>query len=81
VNFSDLRPKRSEPWQGLFTDSVDHLTSFPAPTDTHIFGNHSNDYDHLKTAHVRSFMDSRKTASSTVGNPETVSELDEYYNF
>jgi hypothetical protein len=49
VNFSGLRPKKRESWQGLFTDSVEHWISFAAPTHTHIFGNHNNGYDHLKT--------------------------------
>jgi hypothetical protein len=39
VNFSDLWPKKHQSWWGLFMDSVDHLTSFRAPTHTHIFGN------------------------------------------
>jgi hypothetical protein len=81
VNLSGLWPKRRESWQGLFMDSVEHLTSFPTPTHTHIFGNHNNSYGHLKTADVRNFADCRKTASSTVGNPETVSELDDDYDF
>jgi hypothetical protein len=64
VNFSDLRPKKHESWRGLFIDYVDHLTSFQAPTYTHIFGNHRNGYGHLKTADVRSFADCRKSDSS-----------------
>jgi hypothetical protein len=64
VNFSGLRPKKLESWSGLFTDYVDHLTCFPAPTHIHIFGNHSNGYDHLKTADVRSFADCQKSNSS-----------------
>jgi hypothetical protein len=81
VNISGLRPKRHESWRGLFTDSIDHLTSFPALTNTHVFGNHSNGYGHLKTADVLSFADCRKTASSMVGNPETVSVFGEDYDF
>jgi hypothetical protein len=48
VNFSCLRNKKRESWWGLFTDYIDHLTSFPALIHTHIFGNHSNGYGHLK---------------------------------
>jgi hypothetical protein len=65
VNFSGLSPKKRESWRGLFTDYVDQLTSFHVPTCTHIFGNHSNGYGHLKTADMRSFVDCRKSDSST----------------
>jgi hypothetical protein len=64
VNFSGLRPKKRESWRGLFMDYADHLTRFPVPTHTHVFGNHSNGYGHLKTADVRIFTDCRKFDSS-----------------
>jgi hypothetical protein len=64
VNFTGLRPKKRVSWQGLFTDSIDHLTSFSVPTHTHVFGNHNNGYGHLQTADVRSFVDCRKPDSS-----------------
>jgi hypothetical protein len=54
VNLSGLGPKKLESWQGLFTDSVDHLPSFSEPTHTHIFGNQGNGYCHSRTALVRS---------------------------
>jgi hypothetical protein len=62
-------------------DSVDHLSSFPASTHTHIFGNHSNGDGHLKTADVRSFMDCRKTASSTASKLGFDFGNDENYDF
>jgi hypothetical protein len=42
-----------------------YLLSFPMLTHTHIFSNPSDGYSHLKTAHVRSSMDCRKSESST----------------
>jgi hypothetical protein len=65
----------------MITDSVCHLISFSTPTHTHIFGNHRNGYNHLKTADVWSSMDCRKTASSMVGNLKIISELGEDYDF
>jgi hypothetical protein len=65
VNFSGLRPKKRESWRSLSMDFVDHLTSFLAPTHTHVFGNHINGYHHLKPADVRSFTDCQKSESST----------------
>jgi hypothetical protein len=81
VNFSDLGPKNHESWRGLFMHSIDHLTSFTAPTHTHVFSNHSNGYDHLKTANVRSFMDCRKTDSSTASKLGFDFGIDENFDF
>jgi hypothetical protein len=39
----------NEFWRELFTNSVDHRLSFPMPTYTHIFGNHSSSYSHFNT--------------------------------
>jgi hypothetical protein len=38
-----------EVWWGLFTNSVGHWLSFPTPTHTHIFGNHSSGYNRFNT--------------------------------
>jgi hypothetical protein len=81
VNFSGLRPKKRESWRGLITDSIDHLTSFLAPTHTHIFGSHSNCYSHLKTANMRSFTDCRKSNSSTALKLGFEFRNDESYDF
>jgi hypothetical protein len=35
-------------------DSIGHLISYPIPTHTHISGNNSNGYGHLKIADVQS---------------------------
>jgi hypothetical protein len=63
VNDQVLRHKMRDPWWGLYTDSIGHYLSFPTPTHTHVFGNHSNDYGHLNTTHVRSLVNHRKTES------------------
>jgi hypothetical protein len=44
-----------ETWQRLFTDFVANLLRFSMPTHTHDFSNHSNSYNCLKTAFMRSF--------------------------
>jgi hypothetical protein len=62
-------------------DSIGHLTSFPAPTHTQVFGNHSNGYGHLKTADVRSSVDWRKTASLKASKLEFDFKIDENYHF
>jgi hypothetical protein len=61
-------------------DFAASLLSFSTPTHTHNFDNHSNGYGCLYNARAE-LADCWKTTSSTVGNPETVSELDEDYNF
>jgi hypothetical protein len=66
VEFSSLRPKKRESWRGLITDSVGHLLILSTPTQSHNFTNHSNGYDCLSTAHVRSSVDCWKSDSSTV---------------
>jgi hypothetical protein len=71
----------SEFWRGSFTDSIDHLTSFPVPTHTHVFGNHSIGYGHLKTADVRSFADCRKTNFSMASKLGFDFGIDENYDF
>jgi hypothetical protein len=81
VNSSGLRPKKHESWQWLFTDSVDHLTSFPAPTHTHIFGNHINGYGHLKIAGMWSFTDCQKSDSSMALKLGFDFRNDESYDF
>jgi hypothetical protein len=50
VNDQVLSHKKHESCWGLNTDYVDNMLSFPTPTHTHIFSNHSNGYGHLKTA-------------------------------
>jgi hypothetical protein len=62
-------------------DSVDHLTSIPAPTHTHIFINHNNWYGHLKTADVRIFTDCCKTDSLMASKHGFDFEIDENYDF
>jgi hypothetical protein len=47
-------------------DSVGHLISFLMLTHTHVFGNHSNGYNHLKTTDMRSLVDCCKTEQSLV---------------
>jgi hypothetical protein len=81
VNSSGLRPTKHESCRGLFTDSVDHLTSFPASTRTPVFGNDSNCYDHLKTADVRSFADCHKTASLMASKLGFEFRINENYDF
>jgi hypothetical protein len=42
--------KKRESWRGSVMDSLGYFLSFPTPTDTHVFGNHSNGYHNLSTA-------------------------------
>jgi hypothetical protein len=49
-----LGHKMVETCWGLNTCSEGNKLIFPTPTQTHIFDNRSNGYDHLGTAHVRS---------------------------
>jgi hypothetical protein len=81
VNFSDLRPKKRQSWQGLITDLAASLLIFSMPIQSHDSSTHSNGYGHPKTTLVRSLWIAGKTTSSTVGNQETVLELDKDYNF
>jgi hypothetical protein len=37
-------------WWGMITNSIGHWLSFPTPTHTRIFGNHSSGYSRLNTA-------------------------------
>jgi hypothetical protein len=46
----------SETCWGQKTSSVGNKLSFPMPTQTHIFNNHSSGYGRLSTAHVRSWL-------------------------
>jgi hypothetical protein len=71
----------TESWRGLITNSVGHLISFSLPTHTHIFGNHSNGYGHLKTADVQSFVDCRKLLLRRLETWKWFSELGEDYDF
>jgi hypothetical protein len=50
------------------------------PTQPHDFGNHNNGYGFTDSTHTE-IAGCWTTASSTVGNPETVSKLDEDYDF
>jgi hypothetical protein len=52
VEFSSLRLKKRESWQGLITDSVGHLLILSTPMQSQDFANHSDGYDHSKTALV-----------------------------
>jgi hypothetical protein len=65
----------SEFWRGSFTDSIDHLTSFPVPTHTHVFGSHSIGYGHLKTADVRVSQIAVKLIFQWLQNLDLISEL------
>jgi hypothetical protein len=62
-------------------DFAASLLNFLTPTHIHNFDNHSNGYGCLKDNTRAKLVDCWKTASLMVGNPETVSELDEDYDF
>jgi hypothetical protein len=62
-------------------DLVASLLSFSMPIQSHDSGNHSNGYGRPKNNTRAKLADCWKTASFTVRNPETVSELDEDYDF
>jgi hypothetical protein len=64
----------SETWQGLIMDSASKLLSFSAPTQTHDFDNHSNDYSRSKTALVLSVSGYPEIRFFDGLNSETVSE-------
>jgi hypothetical protein len=81
VNFSGLRPRNRESWRALFTDSVDYMTSFLAPTHTNVFGKHNNSYGHLKTADVWSFTDYWKSDSLMASKLVFDFRNDENYDF
>jgi hypothetical protein len=57
-------------------DFTASLLSFLMATHIHDFNNHSNGYGCMKDSTRAKLVDCWKTASSMVGNPKTVSELD-----
>jgi hypothetical protein len=73
-----LSQKEGETCWGLSTKTAGDQLSFPTPTQTHVFDNHSNSYSCLGTAHMRSSADHWNLISRLLGGLATVSNGEDY---